>query len=111
MATARIVKVVAHNLLANGKVLLPRASIPVIPEVFLEPNLQVEGCHVMAGCLQQAQCQAAIHSPTEKESYSKLWATCFTPVAHMGQHLRETLRPVTQVFRKEGASNVLTLAR
>lgn len=42
-----------HDLLAVAQVLFPRARVPVVSEVFLKPDLKVEGLHIVPSTIQK----------------------------------------------------------
>jgi len=57
-----------HDLLAVAQVLFPRARVPVVSEVFLKPDLKVEGLHIVPSAFQKTQSKAAVHTSTQQDS-------------------------------------------
>ena len=66
-------------LLAVLEVLFPGALRPEVLKVVLEPDLEVEGCDIVAGCLEQMQCQAAVYSAAEQHSHLQGSSVRLTP--------------------------------
>lgn len=55
------------DLLAVAQVLFPRARVPVVSEVFLKPDLKVEGLHIVPSTFQKMQSKAAVHASTQQD--------------------------------------------
>jgi len=56
-----------HDLLAVAQVLFPRARVPVVSEVFLKPDLKVEGLHIVSSTFQKMQSKAAVYTSTQQD--------------------------------------------
>ena len=54
------------HLLTVLQIVFPGTGIPVIPEVFLEPDLQIVCCHMVTCTLGQVQSIAAVNPTTQQ---------------------------------------------